>query len=382
MRIGLGITAWAKGLDRRHLDGIGVYTQNLWHSLDALGCDMHGVRFGPRAAPAPELPERHTCLRSRFKFQAACSSLTGLPFFSTGHCEKQVDVFHATDHHIPKLRRTPVIATIMDAIPLAHPEWVSKNLRLLKNFAFKRSAGWCERIITISQYSKQDIVEHFNVPPELIDIIPLGVHEAFFERSTQEQIEQVLQKHGVRRGSFVFVGTLQPRKNLCRVIEAHRRLPSSIRDEHPLLIIGKYGWGDEALPQTLHRLQHDGRCHWLEDVSDAELRPLLQSATALVYPSLYEGFGLPILEGFASNIPVISSNTTAIPEVAGDAALLIDPESVDEIADAMARLADDADMARSLVARGRDRARTFTWEQCARQTQVVYRQIAGGKQAT
>lgn len=376
MRIGYGISVWAKGLNRRHLDGIGVYTRNLWHSLETMGCDIHGLRFGGCAKTSPELPARHTCLKPNFHLQAAASTLTGLPFFNTGDFENQIDLFHATDHHIPKLRRTPVVGTIMDAIPLAHPEWVSSNLRSFKNFAFKRSAGWCERIITISEYSKQDIAEHFGVAAERIDAIPLGVDQAFFEHASEDQIAQSLQRHGARRGSFVFVGTIQPRKNLRRIIEAHRNLPPSTREEHPLLVIGRYGWGDEGLREELSRLQAEGRGLWLEDVSDTDLRPLLQSAAALIYPSLHEGFGLPVLEGFASNIPVISSNTTSIPEVAADAALLVDPKSVDDIAGAMERIAEDAMMARTLAQRGFERAREFTWERCARQTLDVYRRVA------
>lgn len=376
MRIGFGISAWAQGLNRRHLDGIGVYTRNLWRSLEAMRCNIQGLRFGSCAKGDLELPPRHTCLQSNFKVQAAFSSVTGLPFFNTGNFESSIDLFHATDHHIPKLRRTPVIGTIMDAIPIAHPEWASSHLRGLKNFAFKRSSHWCERIITISEYSKHDIAEHFGIAPERIEAIPLGVDQTFFERASDDHITQTLQKYETRRGSFVFVGTLQPRKNVRRIIEAHRTLHPSIRDEHPLLVIGKYGWGDEALRQELSKLRDDGRGLWLQDVPDTDLRPLLQSATALVYPSLYEGFGLPVLEGFASNIPVISSNTTAIPEVAGDAALLVDPTSAEDIAGAMERIAEDASMARSLAQRGFERAKTFTWERCASQTLSVYRKVA------
>ncbi len=376
MRIGFGVALWAKGIIRRHLDGIGVYTHNLWQSLEAMGCDIHGLRLGDCAEVPKELPSRITCLKPKFTLQAAYSSLTGLPFFNTSDFESKVDLFHAPDHHIPRLRRTPVIGTIMDAIPLAHPEWASSTLRGLKNFAFKRSAAWCERIITISEFSKQDIAEHFGIPSERIDVIPLGVNPAFFERVSEDQMIHTLQKHGARRGSFVFVGTLQPRKNVRRIIEAHRSLPPSIREEHPLLVIGKSGWGDEALRQELSKLQDDGCGLWLEDVPDSELRPLLQSASALVYPSLYEGFGLPVLEGFASNIPVISANTTSIPEVAGDAALLVDPKSVDDIAGAMERVSEDTNMARTLAQRGFERAKEFTWERCASQTLAVYRQIA------
>jgi len=377
MRIGYGITAWSKGLQHQHLDGIGVYSRNLWQGLENLGCDVQGLRFGACATPPPELPRRHACIASNFNIQAARSAFTGLPFFGMADFERRIDLFHATDHHIPKLRRTPVIGTIMDAIPLVHPEWVSRNLRFFKNFAFRRSARWCERIITISEYSKQDIAEQFGLPTERIDAIPLGVNQAFFQRATEEETAHALRKHGVRRGSFVFVGTLQPRKNLRRIIEAHRRLPASTREEHPLLVIGRYGWGDDSLHKDLVALRRDGCGLWLDTVPDEALRPLLQSAIALVYPSLYEGFGLPVLEGFASRIPVISSRTSSIPEVAGDAALLIDPESVDDIAGAMERIAQDTALAQSLALRGLERARLFTWDRCAEQTLEVYRRVGG-----
>lgn len=377
MRIGLGITVWYNGLKRNHLDGIGVYTHNLWHGLEGIGQHPLGLLFGPCKHETLNIPSRHACIESSFKLQAAFSSISHLPFWGTSSFEDQVDLFHAPDHHIPKLKRIPVVATIMDAIPLAHPKWVSSKLRRFKNFSFRRSAHWCDRIITISEFSKHDIAEHFGIAPERIDVTPLGVNQAFFEKVSEDKINHVLQKYAARAASFVFVGTLQPRKNVRRIIEAHRSLPTTIQADHPLLIIGKYGWGDDALRQELYKLQRDGRGLWLENVPDVDLRPLLQSATALVYPSLYEGFGLPVLEGFASRIPVISSNATSIPEVAGDAALLVNPESVDEIAYAMERIAQDTALAQSLTLRGLERARMFTWERCAAQTLEVYRRVAG-----
>lgn len=376
MRIGFGASVWVQGLERDHLDGIGVYSKNLWQNLsENKECDLHALRFGVCDAPLSQAPSPLSCVPIRFNRQVALSIVTGLPFNQLGSYERAIDVFHATDHHIPKLRSVPVVATLMDAIPFVHPEWVSPKLRFFKNFAFKRSAHWAERIITISEYSKHDISEHFSIPLERIDSIPLGVDGAFYARVSTESIDNTLNRYQVSRGCFVFVGTLQPRKNVRRIIQAHRQLPLMIRESHPLLIIGKFGWGDPSIVNDLRSMEQIGHGRWLDNVSNSDLHAFLQSAAALVYPSLYEGFGLPILEGFASGLPVISSNTTSIPEVAGDAALLIDPESVDAIADAMQRIVEDRILADSLVVRGSERVQDFTWAKCAEQTIDVYRRL-------
>jgi alpha-1,3-rhamnosyl/mannosyltransferase len=375
MRVGYGITVWSQGVERQHLDGIGIYTKNLWHELSEQKVDLLGLRFGNYSDANHDIPGTYECVELKFNRQVAKSALLGMPFSGTSRFESGVDLYHATDHHIPKLRNTPVVATIMDAIPLVHPEWVSQRLRLLKNFAFKRTAQWCEEIITISEFSKQDIAEHFKIPLERITSIPLGVNQSFFNRKTAEEIDSALTRHGVNKGAFIFVGTLQPRKNVRRVIEAHRRLPVAVRSAHPLMIIGKYGWGDDALLDELTKMQLESRGYWLNNVGDDDLLSLLQSATALVYPSLYEGFGLPVLEGFASGIPVISSCTTSIPEVAGNAALLVDPTSEDDIANAMLRIAEDTVFASELTNRGLERAKGFTWSNCAQQTMDVYHRV-------
>jgi len=376
VRIGFGANFWTQGLERNHLDGIGVYSKNLWQHLSQdKASDLHALRFGACDSPLDQAPSPLSCVPIRFNRQVALTMMTGLPFRQLGSFEREIDVFHATDHHIPKLRSVPVVATLMDAIPFVHPEWVSQKLRFLKNLAFKRTAHWAERIITVSEYSKHDISEYFSIPAERIDSIPLGVNEAFYARVSAEAINSTLSRYHIPHGCFVFVGTLQPRKNVRRIFQAHRQLPLIIRESHPLLIIGKFGWGDPAIVGDLHSMEREGLGRWLGDVSDDDLYAFLQSAVALVYPSLYEGFGLPILEGFASGLPVISSNTTSIPEVAGDAALLVDPESTDEIADAMQRVVEDRVLANCLIARGAERVQSFTWAKCAEQTMAVYKQL-------
>lgn len=379
MRIGLGVTVLARGLSTSHVDGIGVYTRNLYAGLLDLGIRPTAVGFGRCNILVPAMAQDYqpfTCLPWRYQAGAAWSMLTGLAFPGSSRLRGSIDLFHATDHHIPRLRGIPVVATIMDAIPLAQPEWTSSRLRPLKNFAFRKSARSAQHIITISHYSKAEIVHYFGIPEERIGVTYLGVNPAFSLPVSRETRAAVLERYGLEPGFFIFVGTIQPRKNVGRIIAAHQSLPVAIQRAHPLVIVGRNGWGSENLLPILNGLVRQGTGIWLNGVTDEELYALLQSATALVYPSLYEGFGLPVLEGFAAGIPVISSNTTSIPEVAGDAALLVNPESDEEIAEAMRRIVEEPALAGLLVKKGMERVKGFSWSRCAEETLAVYRQVS------
>lgn len=378
MRIGFGVTVLAKCMDAGHVDGIGVYTRNLLEELDKLAAEKTLVNFGRCDAFASQnLFPGHlkTCLPLPYSGAAALSCLTSLSFPGSSKLQGKIDLFHAPDHHIPYLGKIPVVATVMDAIRFAHPEWASKRLRTFKKTVFRQMVRSTQRVITISEYSKADIVHYFGIPAERISVTHLGVNPVFAQPLAQDVKMAMLARHGLQPGFFVFIGTLQPRKNLARIIEAHRLLPWEIQKTCPLVIIGRNGWGTDALLPELQALESRGCGRWLSNVANVELHALLQSARALVYPSLYEGFGLPVLEGFAAGLPVISSNTTSIPEVAGDAALLVNPESGAEIAAAMLRLVEDDALASDLVKRGRLRVKNFTWDNCLRQTVDVYKEL-------
>lgn len=377
MRIGFGVTHLARGLLTGQLDGIGVYSECLWHEFVNRGHDAHAVAFGTSETVKkdPRSPSSLTCVDGSYSIQAARSLLSGLPFRGTGHFSEKFDVFHATDHHIPKLHGVPVVATIMDAIPFIHPEWTSNGLRWVKNKAFRKAGHWAEHIITISEFSKYDVMKAFGFSEQNISVIPLGYDESFKQRATEAQRMDVLHQYGLRDGYFISVGTLQPRKNLRRVIEAHRSLGAERQIAHPLVIVGSYGWGDDELLRDIGLMEQLGYARWLRGVPHDDLVVLLQSAKALVYPSLYEGFGLPVLEGFASGIPVISSNTTSIPEVAGDAALLINPLDVEELSYAMREVVENEDLVLNLVQRGYERLEQFSWSSCARHTLRVYESV-------
>jgi alpha-1,3-rhamnosyl/mannosyltransferase len=170
---------------------------------------------------------------------------------------------------------------------------------------------------------------------------------------------------------------LQPRKNIHRVIDAYQSLPAQVRQTHDLVIVGRNGWGSESLVQRLQSVSSSSGVRWLGAVPDLDKRALLQSATALVFPSLSEGFGLPVLEAFASQTPVIASNTTSLPEIATDAALLVDPCDTQAIAHAMQHIANNPSHAAHLSSQGLVRAQHYSWQTCAQQTTAIYQRMLG-----
>lgn len=379
MKIGLSCTVWAGGERAGHLDGIGTYSRALWNGLGEItqqtGDSLSPYAFG-RDLPnmACGTPKQ---LAERFPVHALLSGILKLPLANSRAIAQDIDLFHATDHHIPRIAGVPTVATIMDVIPMLHPEWIKNDLRSLKSWLFKTAILKADHIITISEYSKQDMVEHLKIAPERISVTPLGVEPVYFEKIAEQHKEAVLNKHGLKPGFFLFVGTLQPRKNLPRILQAFKQLPQALRKEHPLVIVGRDGWNNEELLPQLAQLEQQGEGRWLSYLPQTEVMALLQSASALVFPSLYEGFGLPVIEAFAAQCPVIASNSTSVPEVAGDAAWAVDPYSVESISAAMQDLLNQPQAREEKVQRGLQRARQYTWQECAQQTLEVYRRVLG-----
>jgi alpha-1,3-rhamnosyl/mannosyltransferase len=301
-----------------------------------------------------------------------------MDFPGTRSLRDAADLFHATDHFTPRLFGISVVATLMDAIPLSHPQWASQRARSLKNWLWKKSGHWADHVITISDFSKAEIVRWFGISEQKISVTPLGVDARYFERVDHANAARHASAMNLPERFFLFVGTFQPRKNIDRIIDAHEALSATLRKTVPLLIVGQSGWGSDSLVARLKAYGASGEVRWLQHVDDLAKRVMMQRATALVFPSLLEGFGLPVLEGFASQTPVITSNSSSLPEVAGDAAWLVDPYDVSAITEAMATLAREEAIGRDMVARGIVRASSFTWDACARQTEAVYARVLGG----
>jgi alpha-1,3-rhamnosyl/mannosyltransferase len=299
------------------------------------------------------------------------SAFTGSDFPGIGGLGK-VDLIHATDHYIPRTKFAPMVATLMDAIPFSHPEWSSGRFRGAKNALWKKAISWTDHIITISEYSKSELCKWTGVPADRISVIPLGVDTRWFRDVTLEESAMVRAKFALPAQYFVSVGTLQPRKNVGTVIAAHRAMSLAQRKQTPLVIVGRAGWKCEEEIKQIEADAQTGAIIWLQQVSDAELLPILKAARALLFPSLAEGFGLPVLEAFAAQVPVITSTTTSLPEVASTAALTVEPTNVDALSEAMQRILDDHALHASLQHQGLARAQRFTWESCAQATLATY----------
>lgn len=389
MRVAYGVSALAAAMRHGGADGIGHVTQELLIRLQRTpGLHILPFEYTPCVCEDTEKNIPGTIAVGDFQKQAALSLLLGAPFTvmqrqlqisktpKTPKIQGAIDIVHATDHFIPRLRTTPILATIMDAIPLAHPEWVDYSYKAVKNEAWRRSAHWAQHIVTISEFSKQEISRWFRIPENKISVIPLGVDQRWHIVPDANEIMRVRKAHNIPEHFFLFIGTLQPRKNLAHLIQAYSLLPASMRQECPLIIAGRKGWGCDDL---VHQLQAQtiNNVRWLNYVPGEDLPTLLSLATALVFPSLYEGFGLPVLEAFAAHTPVIASSTTSIPEVAGDAALLVHPQDINGWRDAMHAIWHDHALAQSLKNKGKVRVDLFSWEQTKSSLHQLYTKIAG-----
>jgi alpha-1,3-rhamnosyl/mannosyltransferase len=239
----------------------------------------------------------------------------------------------------------------------------------------KRAAAHADRVIALSHFAVTELVEYYKIDPQNITVVPCGVDALWFVPPVVKAVAQTLHNHGLIRGYFLFVGTLQPRKNIDRIVDAYLALPAPMRRERQLVLVGAVGWRSEDLIKKIQGLIQNGeRIVWLNQVTEQEqLRHLYAGAGVFVFPSLYEGFGIPVTEAFASGIPVLTSNTTSLPEVSQGAALEIDPSSVGEISMAMLSLAQDDMLRARCIHAGRKRAAELTWQRTAEQTVAVYR---------
>jgi len=375
IRLGFGVTTLARSPTMGGRDGIGSYTQALIKRLATHPeIDVYPISYGYTLSPLPDgacAPMR--CMR--YGPLAAASAVSGLLFPGSRKLRKQLDLIHAPDHIVPNYGQIPVVASIMDAIPLSNPEWVSSTLRGVKNALWKRTVQWASHVITISEYSKQEISRCFNFDKNRISVIPLGVDKKWFQPLEKNAMQVVLSKYDLPQHYFLAVGTLQPRKNIGGIIEAWRTLPKGLRKEVPLVVAGRAGWDCEDIVETL--TSHGCSLRWLSYLPDDDLFAVLKGAMALVFPSLSEGFGLPVVEAFAAGTPVITSNSTSLPEVAGDAALLVNPLDVEDIANAMRLMAEDQQFATKFRKKGKERALFYSWDKTASMTIDVYKKTLG-----
>jgi glycosyltransferase involved in cell wall biosynthesis len=273
----------------------------------------------------------------------------------------RADLFISPDGYLSLSSKVKSISIIHDLNFEEYPEHFPWLIKKYYHYYFPRFAKRADRIATVSEFSKRDIISRYNIPESKIDVIFNGVNDAFKPLSIDE-INETKRRYTNGVPYFIFVGSIQPRKNIKNLLLAFDLFKHNHQQPFKLIIVGNKKWWTSELEKTLVEMKHREDVILTGRVGEDELVKLMGSAFAMTYVPFYEGFGIPILEAFNSNIPVITSNVTSMPEVADGAALLVDPHSPQSIASGMMRIVEDENLRKELIAKGNVRKNDFSWE--------------------
>ncbi len=291
--------------------------------------------------------------------------------------QEKSSVLHVT-YAGPLSCSCPVVSTVHDVSYQAHPEWFSWRDRVVLRCGVGATLARGASVFTVSEYSKAEICRHYRLPAERIHVTLEAADPRFRVLPPNAARRDRLVELGVRFPYVLAVGNLQPRKNLIRLVESFVRVRQGCSVPHQLVLAGKAQWRESELFEVIRRAGLEKDVLLTGYVTDDELVSLYNAADVFVYPSLYEGFGLPVLEAMACGVPVVTSRTTSIPEVAGDAAVLVEPSSTEELSAALGRVLVDRAWNQELRAKGLRHAAIFSWEQTARLTWDGYCRVAAG----
>jgi glycosyltransferase involved in cell wall biosynthesis len=357
--------------------GIGTYVRNLLRHLSRLDHDTEYVlicrdtdcatveEFGDNFRAVPETAPSYS-LREQLRIPLDLR-------------REGIDLFHAPHYVLPPLTPCKSVVTIHDCIHLRFPQYLPNRLA----YAYARSSLWfathrSNRVLTVSEASKRDILRYYRVPENKIDVIYNAIDERFGEAPAPDEVERVRERYQLNDPFVLYAGNIKPHKNLERLIEAFHTLRRDGLDSVKLLIIGDEISKYATLRRAVHKYKLHKHVRFFGFVPDKTLAVLYRLAGVFVFPSLYEGFGLPPLEAMASGTPVITSNVSSLPEVVGDAALLIDPYDPDAIACAMRRVLTEPALREDLRQRGFQRVKEFSWDRSVRRVHEIYEEVLAG----
>jgi glycosyltransferase involved in cell wall biosynthesis len=379
--IGIDVTA----LSTSASGGIGTSQYRTMRALEALGT---GHRFIMYAAKPPVIPFSDSPLDIGWPLRLGEGPTTrsNVVWMQTGINRllraDEVDLFWSPRHLLPfHARDIARVATVQDFWHLHAPGQQPLLNRMANRYLIGRILKVADQVVTTSQATADDAIVHYRVPADRITVVPLGVDEHTFHRRSDQDVAALLAPHGLDGRFVLAMDVYNPRKNAVAIFHAFAALPAEIRSQTSLVGLGsrRATANPPDLVGIAERLGIGAQLRLLEDVSSEMLTALYSAAAAFVYPSVYEGFGMPVLEAMACGCPTITSETSSLPEVAGDAALLVDPASAEAIAEAMTVVLTDVGARDQLVRAGLRRAEAFTWERTARGMVGVFEQVLGSR---
>ena len=367
MKAPLGYITYA--LDRSPA-GIGTYTRELLASLRHSEVEVIVLQAGSgvSSGEAIHLP--------------GAGFLPGLLTF--GQVEigwitrfNELDLVHDPTGTAPlALAGVPCVVTIHDVFPYVLPKSSTTLDRWICYYWLPRILPQVQHVITVSQQSKEDILEYLPVRKENVTVTPEAAN-AKFRVMSEADITLALERHGTKTPYILYVGSIEPRKNLLRLLQAYALLRDWSNKWHMVIVGARNFWKSSPVVETVKKLDLETFVHFTGYIPEEDLPALYNGADLFLFPSLYEGFGLPVLEAMACGTPVVTSNVSSLPEVAGEAAILVDPYDVKAIAEAMRQVLEDPELAAELREKGLERASQFTWERTARETIAVYEKVLG-----
>ena len=323
-----------------------------------------------KSLPLDVLPKETDWWRYKIVKPAKLWTQIGLPlnlFLSP----KKADVFLTLTHYAPRVSPIPTIVSVMDLSYLHFPETFKKNDLYQLTKWTEYSVKKAKKVITISNSSKDDIIKYYKVPKNKVNVVHLGLKPLSMKVNSKN-----LSEFGINKKFVLFVGTLQPRKNIERLIEAFSKLPQQLKD-YQLVIVGKKGWLFEPILEAPKKYGVEENVLFLDYVSDNDLPNFYSNAEVFVLPSLYEGFGLPVLEAMRYDCPVITSKVSSLPEAGGDAALYFDPENVDDIRDTIQKVLSSDTVRKDMIEKGKVHYKKFTWQKAADEVLSTIKEVVG-----
>jgi alpha-1,3-rhamnosyl/mannosyltransferase len=362
------------------LTGVGQYTYRLIAEMQQLMPQQPWLFYGTswdtrvRTAAPAAVRQVNNAIKRLLPRPHVIARFLKQTRFSAGVKANGITLYHEPAYLAFRFKG-PTVVTVHDISWVRHPETHPEDRVREMNRVMPSVVRRASHIMVDSEFVRREVIDYYGVSPERVTTVLLGVSPEF-QPVAPIHCAPVLQQFGLQPGQYLLaVGTLEPRKNLSTVIAAYAQLPDAVRQRYPLVIVGMNGWGMESFSDSLKHMIRRGEVRLPGYVAQADLPALYSGARLFVYPSLYEGFGLPPLEAMACGVPVIASNRASLPEVVGDAGLLVEPLDDGGIAMHMRALIEDDALHARLSTAGRQRAESFTWRKFALETLAIYRKV-------